>query len=156
MKNSRGFTLVELVIAILLLSVLAFFSIPRNPGQSVNTVGLSDQLLADIRYVQSLSMTRGQRYCISFSTSGYQLGQGNSCGTPIAHPATGTTGSISLGGSSLSWTNLPNSYLVFNGKGVPYTDASTVLAADATVTIVYTGGTRVVTVSPETGRSIAQ
>lgn len=156
MSKSRGFTLIEVIVTLVLMSILAFVFIPRNPVQSVNSVGLSEQLLADIRYAQSLAMTRGERYCISFTASGYRLGRGSTCATPIPHPATGSTGTVPLGNGSLSWANLPNNYLVFSSKGVPYTDATTALAADATVTIAYSGGTKVIAVSPETGRSVTQ
>ena len=156
MRRYSGFTIVELITAIVLVSLLAFVFIPRHPVESINTAGLSDQLLADIRYAQALSMTRGQRYCVLFTASTYQLRSGDTCTTPINHPATGSSSPVGLNGGTLSLANLPNNYVAFNGKGIPYTDGTTTLAADATVTLAFAGNTRTITISTQTGRSIAQ
>ena len=154
MMKSRGFTLVELVVVILLLAILAFTAIPRNPGKSINLPGQAHQLAADIRYVQSLSMTRGQRYCFNLTGTGYRFTTAAStCTTAVAH-STGSTSVITLDGVSLSWTNLPNAYVIFSGEGVPYTAAAASLGSDAVITLAGDGGPKTVTISPVTGRVV--
>jgi prepilin-type N-terminal cleavage/methylation domain-containing protein len=86
---SRGFTLVELVMVLLLIAILAFVVLPRQSQNTLELSGQAEQVATDIRYAQSLSMTRGAalgsqgRYCIFFTATGYQYrNNGNSYATP--------------------------------------------------------------------------
>lgn len=155
-----GFTLVEIVVAILLIGILAYSVIPRYQNRGVFDVNAqAEQLASDIRYTQSLAMTSGQRNRINLAAASYQIT--TSAGAPLAHPATGSTVAISLINVSLSGYNPPltNNYIAFDGKGIPYTDvvAGTPLGANATITLSATGASsRQVVVSPQTGRVLVQ
>ena len=143
---------------VVLLGVLAIFIVPRTGGKSVEVRAQADQLASDIRYVQSLSMTQGQRYRININvgSNSYQLA--TQAGAAIAHPATGSTSPITLQGN-VTLQSTTNALIVFDGKGTPYSDAATpgtALAANAVVALTASGDTRTVTVSPETGRVIVQ
>ena len=56
-------------------------------------------------------------------------------------------------GVTASLSSLPNNLIAFDGKGIPYTDASasTALAATATLTLTFNNQTRSVAVARETG-----
>ncbi len=154
-----GFTLVEIVVAILLIGLLAYSVIPRYQNRSVFDVNAqAQQLASDIRYTQSLAMTSGQRNRINLAAASYQIT--TSAGAPVVHPATGSTAAVSLINVSLSGYNPPltNNYIAFDGKGVPYTDvvAGTLLGANATITLSSGGNTRQIVVSPQTGRVLVQ
>jgi prepilin-type N-terminal cleavage/methylation domain-containing protein len=155
-----GFTLVEIVVAILLIGILAYTVIPRYQNRSVFDVNAqAEQLASDIRYTQSLAMTSGQRNRINLAATSYQIT--TSAGVPAVHPATGSSAAISLTNVSLSGYNPPlnNNYIAFDGKGIPYTDvvAATPLGANATITLSSPGTTpRQIVVSPQTGRVIVQ
>lgn len=155
MRYSSGFTLVELVVMLMLVAVLAIAVFPRAPSKaSLTLAGQAAQLGADIRYVQALSMTRGQRYCLNLAGNGYSMTT-NGCSTSagIEHPA-GFTFPIGLDGVTLSWSGLPNNLVTFTGKGAPYTDATatTPLAANAVIALNGADGTMYVCISPVTGR----
>jgi MSHA pilin protein MshC len=156
MFHSAGFTLVELVIVLVLLGILAIAIIPRAPSKgSLTLTGQAHQLASDIRYVQSLSMTRGQRFCFRLTPTGYNMTTtaANACtATPTEHPA-GRALPVSLDGLSVNST-LPAGDVIFNGKGAPYADATTALAANAVITLSGEGGTKTVTISPVTGRVV--
>jgi MSHA pilin protein MshC len=156
MTRSRGFTLVELVMVILLAAIIAYAAFARLPSKGALTIAAqAEQLAADVRYAQMLSQTRGERFCLNLAANSYQLTTAASgCATGAPHSA-GYTGSIALDGITLSWTNLPANYVVFGDVGVPYIDAvtpGTALAANAVITLSGDGGPKTVTISPVTGR----
>lgn len=161
---NRGFTLVELIVSMLLISILAVAVWPRAPSrESLTLQARADQLASDIRYAQTLSMTTGQRHCLTLNPtagppySGYTLTTAASnCVTAVAHPA-GLAQPISLcvSGTCVTTPALANDYLQFDGLGIPYTAAATPLAANAVITI-SDDGSKTVTVSPQTGRVLVQ
>lgn len=158
-RSSRrgGFTLVELVAIILLLGILAFSVAPRFLDRgAVEVDAMARQLASDIRYTQALAMTSGQRNRINLATASYQIT--TSAGVPVAHPATDSTAAITLVNASLTLSGLPNGYIAFDGKGVPYTDVTgTPLGGSgAVVTLTGTGSMRQIMISPQTGRVVVQ
>jgi len=162
---NRGITLVELVVVLLLAAILAFAVSPRFSENTLELSSQAEQVATDIRYAQTLSITRGAalgsqgRYCIFFTATGYQYrNNGNSYATPctvaVAHPATGSSTAIVLAGTAVSPANLTGNYLEFDTKGQPTSLAAP--ASDATITLTATGGPRAVVVSPVTGRARVQ
>lgn len=151
----RGFTLVELIAVILVLAILGFALLAALPGRQVHLAAQADQLAADLRLVQSLSMTRGQRYCLNLTVNSYQLAN-NGCATLVAHPVQGATAAaIALDpGLTMTWAGLPNGLVTFSGRGEPFVDAAatTALAAEAVITLTADAQTVTVRVTPETGR----
>ena len=152
-STQRGFTLVELVTVLIIVSLLAVTAISRWSATPFNLSAQAEQLLGDIRYVQTLSMTHGQRYRINFAADRYWFS--NLDGSILVpHPASNNTNTLMVNGVSLSFTN---SLLVFDGNGAPYSDASlpgTPLAANATVTLTSGADSRTLQISPETGRAV--
>jgi len=162
---NRGITLVELVVVLLLAAILAFAVSPRFSENTLELSSQAEQVATDIRYAQTLSITRGAalgsqgRYCIFFTATGYQYrNNANSYATPctvaVAHPATGSSTAIVLAGTAVSTANLTGNYLEFDTKGQPTSLAAP--ASDATITLTATGGPRAVVVSPVTGRARVQ
>jgi type II secretory pathway pseudopilin PulG len=154
----NGFTLVELVAIIVLVALLAFTAMPRLPGPSLDVDSQAEQLAAEIRYTQSLSMTRGDRYRINLTSASYQITDSGGV-NPEVHPGTSSTNPVLLDGVALSGYNPPltNNYVAFDGRGMPYTDVTgTALSANATITLNGGGATRTVVISPETGRVVLQ
>ena len=151
-RHTKGFTLIELVMVIVLLGTLAVLASMRTPGDGINVVARAEQLASDIRYTQSLAMSRGQRYRINFTASDYQIT--DITGTsPQQSPGTGLN-MTSLTPAVLSGYNPPltNNYVAFDSLGVPYTAPTVAQAALATLTLTSGGQTATVTVAPQTGR----
>ena len=153
--NAQGFTLLELVTVIILISILSLVLIIQWPGDSVSLSAQADQLVGDIRYTQSLALTRNQRYRINFAANRYWIT--NRDGTvPVPHPMNGATTIFLASGVSLASTQ---TFLVFDENSAPYTNAlipGTALASDAVITLSAGGNVRAVRISPETGRTIKQ
>ncbi len=157
--RADGFTLIELVAVIVIIAVMAALVVPRTPTQASLTLNArAEQVAADIRYVQSLAMTGGQRYCFTLTPSspfsGYSMTTGaSSCATTTAHPA-GFAQPVSVcsSGTCMTAPALANSYLQFDTLGQPYTAPTTLLASNAVITITDGSGSQTVTVAPVTGR----
>jgi MSHA pilin protein MshC len=157
--RARGFTLIELVAVIIIAAVLAVSFIPKGSNQaSLTLTARAKQLASDIRYAQSLSMTNGQRYCVTLTPSspysGYSLTTAASnCITTTAHPGNlSQPVPVCSSGTCMTAPALPNGYLQFDGLGQPYTTATALLAANAVITLTDNGSTQTVTVVPTTGR----
>jgi prepilin-type N-terminal cleavage/methylation domain-containing protein len=154
MKYS-GFTVLELIVVLLVVGVLAAALMPRSTDRAVSVGAQADQLANDIRYVQSMAMTQGQRYRINLTATTYAIfAVSGSVAQP--HPATGSTTPVDLAAGvtiTIPPTNLPNSLIAFDGRGIPYTDsaATTLLAANGVITFIGTGGSNTLTISPQTG-----
>lgn len=148
-----GFSLLELILVLTIVVVLAVFAAPRlTTAPSTTTSALAAQVAANVRYAQSLAMSRGQRYRINFTANTYQISDMG--GAPIVQPLTASTSAISVSPATLSGYNPPltGNYVAFDTRGVPYIGATTPLAATATITITSGTETASVVIAPETGR----
>lgn len=143
------------IIIMAIIGVVIFFS---WPGKTINLGAQAKQLSNDIRYAQSLAMTKGQRYrWVKLSSSTYQI-QDNS-GTAIMLALGNTTMTLSSGITFGTLTNLPNNLVNFDGKGAPYTDTSspgTALVSDANIPLTDGDSTKTVVVTAGTGRVAVQ
>lgn len=167
--DSKGFTLVELVLILLILAIVAVAVMPsvgNMTGMRVTTT--ARQLQSDIAYAQSLAMTGGQRYRVYFN-----LAPAPAAGYAVVNNADGdaTWGEASefardpVGGGSLSVTlntggyagvtisavGFAGSYVEFDTLGRPYSSAG-LLAATTSVTLAGGSITQTVSVVQQTGR----
>lgn len=135
------------------LSIVAAIASMRMPGDGINVGAQAEQLANDIRYTQSLAMSRGQRFRINFTAGNYQITDMSGV-VPQVHPGTGQTAAVALTPAVLSGYNPPltNNYVAFDSLGVPYTAPTTAQAALAILTLTSGGETITVRVAPQTGR----
>jgi prepilin-type N-terminal cleavage/methylation domain-containing protein len=156
LQVQRGFTLIEVVIVIAMMSILAAITVLRWPGSNINIGAEARQLANTIRYTQALAMSTNQRYHFyRASATTYQIR--NASSTPIALPNGVTTGTLGSGITFGTFTNLPNNLVAFGGNGAPLTDlGSTALATTATIPITNGTITQTITITPATGRVIVQ
>jgi prepilin-type N-terminal cleavage/methylation domain-containing protein len=156
LHGESGFTLIELVLVIVIMSFLSVGVYIAWPGSTINLKGQADQIASDIRYAQALSMTKGERYrWVKTSSTTYQIT--NSSGTAILLAGGSTTVTLNSGMAFGSFTDLPNNLVVFGGNGTPYTDTGspgTALASTAIIPITAGSETKNISISPETGRVI--
>ncbi|QDF68310.1 type II secretion system protein [Shewanella sp. SNU WT4] len=70
-----GFTLVELVVTIMLISILAVTALPRLlSSQSVSAYTLRDELISELRKAQIMALNNADRcYRVAITATGYQL-----------------------------------------------------------------------------------
>ncbi len=155
-----GFTFVELIVALLVVAVIAALAVSKMNRDPIVLSTQAEQLAGDIRYVQSLAMTRvaaaapQARYRINFTASNYTFTKAD--GTAVPHPLTGSVAATSLSSNvTMAMTaNLPSSLVGFDEKGTPYTDAavSTTLNTNkAVITLTLNALNRTVEIYPDTG-----
>jgi prepilin-type N-terminal cleavage/methylation domain-containing protein len=151
---ARGFTLVELVTTLILVAILAAYAMPRMPDRTIELGAYADQLAADLRYVQSRSMTQGARFCFHLtSASSYNI-RTSGCGTDVAHPATGMTAPVVLANVTITAVNLSGGNAEFDGLGRPTTLAAP--GTDGELRLAGDGQTRTVRITADTGWVVVQ
>lgn len=144
-----GFTLIELVLVIVLAGILAVAAMDRLPGAGLSLGAQADQVVSDVRLVQSLELTRGVSYCLNVTAGGYEI-TAQGCTSAIVNPASGMTNTAFGPGISAS-TNFANGYVAFFGPGVPYGSQTAPLAAPATITLSNGAASRTISIAPQTG-----
>lgn len=156
--NTQGFTLVEFILVILLMSIISIAILPQWTATTLNVEFEARRILNDIRYTQALSMATGQRYrWVRTSATTYQII--NSAGTALILPSGSTQATLTSNVSFGAFTNLPNNLIAFDSTGTPYTDTGspgTPLAATAIIPAVIGSNTRSIQVTPSTGYGALQ
>jgi type II secretory pathway pseudopilin PulG len=147
------------IIVMVIVGIISAVALSRTGNDTVRLSTQVDQLAGDIRYVQALAMTQGQRYIISFpSATSYRFL--DSGGNPVVHPASGSNAAIALAAAAtLAFATSPagGNALGFDGRGTPYSVTTPAtfngpLTAAATVTLNNGGTNQLVTITPQTGR----
>lgn len=149
-----GFTLIELVIVIVVISILSTYAIIKSaPASEITLPSQAQKLASDIRHVQVLASSWGKSLRLSI-TPGTNGSYSVSCVTsdsspcnvsPVIDPASSSSFKVSLQkGVVLDG----NSTLDFNSLGQPSTAASyTLTSGSSTINVSVAALTGFVTVS---------
>jgi len=154
MKRNTAFTIIELIVVMIIMAILATLVVSRWPGTKISLNAQAQQLASDIRYTQTLAMSRGGAYRLNVTASNYSIT--TLSGTAVNNPITGSA-TVTLGSGitiTISPTNLPNNLITFNTAGVPYVDTTetTALSSAAVITLTSGTNTKTITIQPTTGR----
>ncbi len=85
--RKSGFTLIEIIIVVVILSIAAMAAIPMmSSASSVQIRSAANLIAADLEYAKSMAISRGQNYYVRFSegTNSYQIEDQNHI--VIQHP----------------------------------------------------------------------
>lgn len=156
--HAQGFSLIELAIIITVLGILALWISIDWPVSTINLSAQADQLMSDLRYTQSLSMSKGERYqWVMTASNAYQMVDSNGLPLLLANGQTKIT--LTSGITFGTLINLPQQLLAFDGHGIPYITSGrpgTALANTALIPLVAAGQMATVTITPQTGRVTKQ
>lgn len=142
--NSRGFTLIELVIVLAMLSILAAFALPRMATTDTTVAAQADRLARDLRHAQAMAMNQGRT--LSFDIQAPASYRVANSGSTITDPATMESFQITLdNGVTLTGTDTD-----FDSLGRP-ASAGTLISAPRVFTVSGTSRTATVTLSAVTG-----
>ncbi|KTD05596.1 prepilin-type N-terminal cleavage/methylation domain-containing protein [Fluoribacter gormanii] len=131
MRRTSGFTLIELIVIILIITLIALYYGIKTPSVSLYSLSsITEQLRRDIRYTQTLASSLNTNYSIILLTNSYTISPNPPNGAySVNMPAGITLSSVSI---------------TFNSMGAP--------DSGAIITITASGvGTNTLTVSAETG-----
>lgn len=147
-SSKNGFTLIELVLVILLLSILSAVAIPKFfDRNSFQERAVFDDTLNALRYAQKLAVATNCQTQFQSTTTSYQIMTGTTCNagtftSPVINPTTNQPG-LTDNLNGLTITATPSDITFF-----PLGNAS----ADATISIAG----RTIIVEGETGFVYAQ
>jgi prepilin-type N-terminal cleavage/methylation domain-containing protein len=158
-RCESGFSLIELAIVVLLVAIVSVVAYSRLSTGPMIVSTQADRLASAIRYAQTLAMTQGARYEVVLTSTTYAVYRtAAGVATLVAEAGSGQIGPYTFDSGvivTVPPTNLPNSLVTFDGRGIPYTDATspgTILSPSAAVIqISKEGDTRSIVITPETG-----
>ena len=90
-KNSKfncGFTLIEMLIVVVILSIAALAAIPMfSSGADMQIRSAANMIASDLEYARSMAISRGQKYSVVFdeNTESYSIKKAGDT-NPIDHP----------------------------------------------------------------------
>ncbi|MFA5784821.1 MAG: GspH/FimT family pseudopilin [Phycisphaerae bacterium] len=86
----RGFTLIEIMLVVVILSIAAMLAIPfAASGAASQLKAAATILAADLEYAKSMAISRGQDYWVEFNTSTNSYSIKDASDTVITNPLTG-------------------------------------------------------------------
>ncbi len=156
---SGGFTLVELLIVIAIISIAALTAIPMmSSAASVQIRSASNMLAADLEYAKSMAISRAQYFSVVFDVSADSYRIEDQYGKPLPHPVKkgfnyvidfqndGRLNKVDIISVDFDTT----SKVKFDYLGSPYNGNSTPLNSGV-ISLQAGGTTTTVTVEPVTG-----
>lgn len=122
-NNSSGFTLVELITTLVIISVLAAVTYPKFfHSRSFSERGFFEQFINTVRYAQKVAIGSHCDVQVSISTSSYSLNQPiqAECGaSPVSFPIAVRSPSGKLSGNVPDSVSISGSSFTFDASGAP-------------------------------------
>lgn len=142
---SSGFTLIELVVTLGLVSILAVVVVPRlSTLLTFSARGFSDQVRSAVQYAQKLAMAQRRNVCVTVATGSVSLTKAASAGSAVA--CTVAVGNPFGSGNFLlttpSGVSLASSgTIAFDALGANAASANITVTGDSTYQIVVESAT---------------
>lgn len=137
--SSKGFTLIELIMVIVLMGVLAVFVAPSFNSTDFSARGLHDQTLALLRYAQKSAIAKRRTVCVAFTATTVSLTVASLSTTTL----TCDTALDGAGGSStvtarsgVQFSSFPAAGFSFDALGAPSAAQSIQVSNNVTSAIV--------------------
>jgi len=169
MKKMAGFTLVETVILMLIISILAVISFPalNQAMQHLRLRSASERLISDLRYARELALSRHGTYGIEFNTTNntYEVFSWDGIAkTTVSDPTTGNpllvdfdtlpgTNGVSITSANTCQGVCSSEQIRIDSFGKPSDSAGTALQSAATIMLQNGIFSATVQVTPQTGYS---
>ena len=158
MRTQRGFTLAELIIVLVLISILAAVAVPRMfDMEQFSARGTRDFVGASLRYAQKSAIAMRRNVCVSVAATQVTITYAGSSGVNQACAAGNT---LVNPGNGLPYGDSSNALpakapvstpanLIFDAQGRPLSAPSTPMLSALSISV--TGHATPITIEPETG-----
>ena len=159
MAKRRGFTLIELIIVVVILSIAALMAVPAvSNAADIQVRSAANQIAADLDYAKGLAITHQSRYTVVFDVANESYQIQDSDGNLIEHSVNPGNFVVNFSNNGLDRVDLTGAdfdgenALTFDYLGSPYsgTDTSAPLNTGQ-ITLQADGFTLTVDVEPVTG-----
>ncbi len=158
MRTQRGFTLAELIIVLVLISILAAVAVPRLfDMDQFSARGTRDFVGASLRYAQKSAIAMRRNVCVSVAatqvtityagTSG--VNQACAAGNALVNPGNGLPYGDSSNALPAKAPVATPASLIFDAQGRPLSAPSTPMLSALAISV--TGHATPLTIEPETG-----
>jgi prepilin-type N-terminal cleavage/methylation domain-containing protein len=141
-KQKCGFTLVELILVVLIMSIAALIAVPAfSSAADVQVRATANRIAADLDYARGLAITRQKNYAVAFypvAVSGHAAESyevlDTATANPVTNPLDGRPFTVNLsadsrvGGVNIFSTNFTNNSITFDYLGTPTTGGATLNA----------------------------
>jgi len=150
--KTRGFTLIEIIIVVVILSIAAMAAIPlMSSASDVQIRSAANLIAADLEYAKSMAISRGQNYSVVFDEGANSYQIEDQSDNVIPHPvkkgfdyAMNFSNDSRLGKVDITSTSFTSGKVTFDCLGSPVSNGGT-------ITISASGITATITVEPVTG-----
>jgi prepilin-type N-terminal cleavage/methylation domain-containing protein len=153
--NNRGFTLIEIVVVLVLISIVAAAAFQRSVTTGdMNLASQFNKIQNQIRYPQSMAMKEGKYWGFAHENGNYWIFTGSNKNTVPNQRLLPGQKNIKISLTDLGLTMIPNNFtVIFDSYGIPYSsDINTPLNPELDVYLSETGSPpRTFTILPETG-----
>jgi prepilin-type N-terminal cleavage/methylation domain-containing protein len=165
MKKTKGFTLIELVMILVIAGIVALAAMPKTAaGSRIKLEAACQKIAYDLRYSQEMAMAQQVRFGISFDPVNeayfvYRV----TVATKAKDPQTRNNFDVSFAnlsefkGINIASTNFSNK-TEFDSTGAPYDGNAVILSSQGIITLQTTDGaySRTVRIEPKTGKVSVQ
>jgi len=154
-RNDRGFTIVEIIVVMVLISIIAAAVFRRSiTTDQMNLRSQFDKIQNQVRYPQSMAMKQGKEWGFAYEGGYYWVFTGTNKDTVPDQRLLPGQENIKISLTDLGATMTPASFtVIFNSYGIPYYPAwNTPLSAELPIDIKDEDlNTRSFKILPETG-----
>lgn len=157
---SKGFTIIELIVTMIVVGILAVVILPRFASvNAFDTVGFADQATALLRFAQKTAIARHQMVYVSLASTPPTFCAYSYSGTPTCAAASCTStlplpgGSYHAAKTTVTFASGSTTALCFDALGKPYASSGAALSSQVFLTVNNESGTavRTIYVERETG-----
>ena len=161
-NNSKGFTLVEIIIVVVILGIAAVLAVPTlSNAADIQVRSAANRIAADLDYAKNLAITHQRTYSIVFNPSGEAYEIQDESGSPVSNPLTGNDFVVDFSTDnrlnrvdlvSADFDSDSSNTMTFDYLGSPYSGTDTTAPLNSgTITLGAAGFTLYVKVEPVTG-----
>ena len=153
-RNIAGFTLIELVVTLIVVSIIAVIAVPRLNTRTFDTVGFYQEVLSSVRYAQKEAVAKRRVVCVTLGASSVTIKFANIpgsfvCNTDLVSPRGVSPFTVTAASGVLLSSAPAIGSFSFDALGRPFDAAGT---GSPQRTISVTGdGTQSFVIETETG-----